>query len=271
MEVTKMDLSGTLRGGCSECLCSQYHRTVCLIQLSPEIPIGACVDCWHRPASHGELERAVENSEYPPACSELAIASTASLDVLGSREQESSSPECSLLPLLEIKTEFEECPISPPPRSLAVASSQDLSSAVVPAVPAAPRQINLPAPQDCRGRWKHGLPPLCSSLNPLLFGEPLDEERRKTLVSKLRDDLIHFLDTNHLVLSGSSATIRWSYNSLGKALASAYPNMVLDKPGAKPFSRSSGIHGPFIRRLACTRKMRRLRALKAKKDPQQTP
>lgn len=140
-----MDLSGTLRGGCSECLCSQYHRTVCLIQLSPEIPIGACVDCWHRPASHGELERAVENSEYPPACSELAIASTASLDVLGSREQESSSPECSLLPLLEIKTEFEECPMSPPPSSLAVASSQDSSSAVLPAVPAAPRQINLPS------------------------------------------------------------------------------------------------------------------------------
>ncbi|CAN7940636.1 unnamed protein product [Ixodes pacificus] len=133
------------------------------------------------------------------------------------------------------------------------------------------RGIIFLQPQDCRGRWKHGLPPLCSSLNPLLFGEPLDEERRKTLVSKLRDDLIHFLDTNHLVLSGSSATIRWSYNSLGKALASAYPNMVLDKPGAKPFSRSSGIHGPFIRRLACTRKMRRLRALKAKKDPQQTP
>ncbi|CAN7945879.1 unnamed protein product, partial [Ixodes hexagonus] len=76
---------------------------------------------------------------------------------------------------------------------------------------------------------------------------------------------------NHLVLSGTSAAIRWSYNSLGKALASAYPDMVLEQPGDTPLSRSSGVHGRFIRRLACTRKMRRLRALKALRTKHDEP
>ncbi|KAG0418196.1 hypothetical protein HPB47_005034 [Ixodes persulcatus] len=74
------------------------------------------------------------------------------------------------------------------------------------------------------------LPEFSVGVQQLLMGAPLPEAILGNLRRQMRQELISFLDDRNLLQEGSSGTLRWQYNDLGKCLATKYPKLLWDPP-----------------------------------------
>lgn len=100
------------------------------------------------------------------------------------------------------------------------------------------------------------LPEFSVGVQQLLMGAPLPEAILGNLRRQMRQELISFLDDRNLLQEGSSGTLRWQYNDLGKCLATKYPKLLWDPP-REGGERRVEVWSTFMRRLSATRRSRR--------------
>ncbi|XP_072140167.1 uncharacterized protein [Dermacentor andersoni] len=108
------------------------------------------------------------------------------------------------------------------------------------------------------------LPKFSAYLRPLLEGENMQSKTRQRMTAQMRDDVIAFIDENHLIESNNTAIRRWEYRAFCEALNEAYPNMQWETERARKVQKLDCELGwsTFMRSVSTTRKTRKLRMKK---------
>ncbi|XP_077549074.1 uncharacterized protein LOC144162426 [Haemaphysalis longicornis] len=114
------------------------------------------------------------------------------------------------------------------------------------------------------------LPEFSSFVEPLLNGMEVTEKENRQQMRQLRHEIIHFLDRNKLIQDSNNAMRRWKYFALGESLASAFPNMLWEKPLKNKDGRTKTPKSVFLTRLAEARRHRLHRKTREWKKKQET-
>ncbi|CAN7988088.1 unnamed protein product [Ixodes hexagonus] len=245
MVVSNFDHSGVLKGSCIDCRCPGYQRTVAMVQLSPRIPIGACVYCWRPPGVHKDAAGGTVTDGGPISES----SGTTTFDAEGT----------ALHGGISVKSE----PVSP---GADTPQQEAINHEAAPSPPNAtcPKSQQEPASGtvgDSRmsGMWStdNVLPPFSGVVNPLLYGQRMGADEHKRMARQLRHELIRFLNDNNLIEDANPAIRRWKYQRLGESLLKAYPKISWDKPRGATGCPAKSPMATFLSRLAETRRHRK--------------
>ncbi|XP_070385032.1 uncharacterized protein [Dermacentor albipictus] len=189
-----------------------------------KVPIGWCILCGHSPVSHGALVNLYEGAQEGKYYSSVR------------RKPDLAVHHNSLLV------------------DKYVISGQET-----------PQLTQKKAQSKSVRHWnKTCLPKFSAYLRPLLEGENMPSKTRQRMTAQMRDDVIAFIDENHLIESSNSAIRRWEYRAFCEALYEAYPNMQWETERARKVQKLDCELGwsTFMRSVSTTRKTRKLRMKK---------
>ncbi|XP_064472845.1 uncharacterized protein LOC135387669 [Ornithodoros turicata] len=225
MPLENHDLLGVRRGNCKEndCFCPNY---VTEVDDSGKPKRVLCCYCDHAPGKHAAL-------------SEIAT----------SQVQEGTSPTMPLNNEVDAMADHWE-DIDP---------LDDEHSDEAESGRAAPPEVSGECSREGTVWTPDALPAFSTYLSPLLEGRDMSKEQHAHQCLQLRHELIQHLNKYNLITEGSKARIRWKYNSLGAALANAYPYMMWETADGRSYKRCRFAWSLFIRRLSSLRKQRRYR------------